>query len=199
MSLKNRDQILIERRAWYSQNKERVKRKFREYYLKNKEKVLTKNKLWAKSEKGKERSKRYYQQNKDIIRKANKKWRNKNQDRLRQYAKQYSKLHSAKTSYEGYTKGYNYKKRLQVLIHYSSNPPQCKCCNENIIQFLSIDHINGGGNKHRKESKIGYIYSWLIKNNFPEGFQVLCHNCNMAKGYYGECPHSSNNSPPPFR
>jgi hypothetical protein len=28
-------------------------------------------------------------------------------------------------------------------------------------------------------------------NEFPDGFQVLCHNCNLAKGYYGECPHNS--------
>ena len=28
-----------------------------------------------------------------------------------------------------------------------------------------------------------------IKNNFPKGFQILCHNCNIAKGHYGKCPH----------
>jgi hypothetical protein len=34
-----------------------------------------------------------------------------------------------------------------------------------------------------------YIYSWLIQNNFPGGYQVLCHNCNMAKAFYKVCPH----------
>ena len=33
------------------------------------------------------------------------------------------------------------------------------------------------------------IYRWLIKHKFPPGIQVLCHNCNLAKGYYGACPH----------
>ena len=28
------------------------------------------------------------------------------------------------------------------------------------------------------------------KNNYPEGFQVLCSNCNFAKGKYGSCPHT---------
>lgn len=32
---------------------------------------------------------------------------------------------------------------------------------------------------------------WLRRNNYPNGFQVLCHNCNMAKGFYGKCPHQS--------
>jgi len=29
---------------------------------------------------------------------------------------------------------------------------------------------------------------WLRKYNYPKGFQVLCHNCNMAKRF-GVCPH----------
>ena len=29
----------------------------------------------------------------------------------------------------------------------------------------------------------GYnLYNWIIENNFPEGFKILCHNCNFAKG-----------------
>ena len=26
------------------------------------------------------------------------------------------------------------------------------------------------------------LSNWIIKNNFPKGFQVLCSNCNFAKG-----------------
>ena len=86
--------------------------------------------------------------------------------------------------------------RLTVLKFYSSEIPHCACCGEKEIKFLSIDHINGGGSQHRrsmgmKKGKGGNINHWIIKNNFPTGFQVLCHNCNMAKGFYGECPHKS--------
>jgi hypothetical protein len=31
--------------------------------------------------------------------------------------------------------------------------------------------------------------AWLVKNKFPGGFQVLCHNCNYAKARSGRCPH----------
>lgn len=83
--------------------------------------------------------------------------------------------------------------RLTVLRHYGGFPPKCACCGENEIKFLSIDHINGGGTAHRKTftktGKGGNISVWLLKNSLPEGFQVLCHNCNMAKGFYGSCPH----------
>ena len=36
-----------------------------------------------------------------------------------------------------------------------------------------------------------YYQDWRQQN--PEQaakiFQVLCHNCNMSKGFYGYCPH----------
>lgn len=83
------------------------------------------------------------------------------------------------------------KRRLLCLQFYSGAIPSCACCGETIYQFLAIDHMNGGGNKHRKSLKSMDIYRWLVKNNFPLGFQVLCHNCNLAKGYYGICPHTA--------
>ena len=51
------------------------------------------------------------------------------------------------------------------------------------MAVLSIDHIDGGGTQHRKQLREqGTIfYRWVIKNNYPEGFQVLCFNCNRKK------------------
>lgn len=80
------------------------------------------------------------------------------------------------------------KQRLTVFNHYSNGVPRCHCCGETTFEFLSIDHINGGGNQHRKN--IYNIFLWLIQNDFPDGFQILCYSCNMAKGFYSKCPHS---------
>jgi hypothetical protein len=37
----------------------------------------------------------------------------------------------------------------------------------------------------RKAERIGFagygFYTWLKKNGFPEGLQVLCMNCNWVK------------------
>ena len=82
------------------------------------------------------------------------------------------------------------KRKLLCFITYSKNPPECACCGVKGLIFLSIDHMNGDGAKHRKEIGGGdKIYRWLIKNNFPTGFQVLCYNCNVAKGVLSQCPH----------
>jgi hypothetical protein len=93
------------------------------------------------------------------------------------------------------SKAYHLKCRIDVLEHYSKGVPHCECCGENHLEFLSIDHINNDGAEHRrklannKTGNFGRIYYWLRNNGYPDGFQVLCHNCNMAKGFYGHCPH----------
>lgn len=78
--------------------------------------------------------------------------------------------------------------RMKALEIYGK---ECQCCGESTYEFLAIDHINGGGNKHRKSIKESTIYQWLQNNNYPIGFQVLCHNCNQAKSYYKKCPHKN--------
>jgi hypothetical protein len=82
--------------------------------------------------------------------------------------------------------------RLEVLTHYSRGIPQCACCGETTVAFLAIDHIDGGGNEHRAEigTAANSFATWLRRNGFPEGYRVLCHNCNQAHGAFGYCPHT---------
>lgn len=92
-------------------------------------------------------------------------------------------------------KAANQRLRLKVLRHYSSITPSCACCGDNTIEFLCLDHKDGGGNAHRKTisgSGAGsHIYRWAVKNEYPPMFRVLCHNCNMCFGHYGVCPHQT--------
>lgn len=83
-----------------------------------------------------------------------------------------------------------YKRRRRSMV-YGYYGDKCACCGETQFEFLSIDHIDGGGTKHREQEHIRGtgIIDWLLKHGLPDGFQVLCHNCNQAKGYYGKCPH----------
>lgn len=80
----------------------------------------------------------------------------------------------------------------------------CICCGETIQQFLTLDHINNDGCKHRRlingpnkpnRNGIGSgkdLYLWLKKNDYPTGFQILCMNCNLGKSRNGGvCPHNT--------
>lgn len=75
--------------------------------------------------------------------------------------------------------------RLAALSYYSKNKqkPVCHICDMEDIRCLQIDHIDGGGCEQRR--KIGGVgfYSWLKKNKYPKGFQILCANHNWIKRY----------------
>jgi hypothetical protein len=76
------------------------------------------------------------------------------------------------------------KRKLEILGHYSDEKLVCAKCGFSDIRALTIDHIEGGGCKHRRELKTGSgegFYQWLKRNNFPEGYQVLCSNCQLIK------------------
>lgn len=87
-----------------------------------------------------------------------------------------------------YARTHRDRVRLEVFEAYGG--ATCKCCGEDEIRFLEMDHINNDGNIHRRSMKSGYIYYWLKRNKFPTGFQILCANCNMGKHRCGGvCPH----------
>jgi len=67
----------------------------------------------------------------------------------------------------------------------------CVCCKDTEKAWLTIDHINNDGALHRRNMSSGSnTYRWLRDNNFPEGFQVLCMNCQWGKkNCNGICPH----------
>jgi hypothetical protein len=83
----------------------------------------------------------------------------------------------------------NRKRRYLIIEHYTNGLMSCACCEESNLEFLSIDHINGNGANHRKEIGVR-LEQWLWKMGFPEGFRILCHNCNQSLGAYGYCPHN---------
>lgn len=73
--------------------------------------------------------------------------------------------------------------RADVFRRYGE---MCACCGT--TEDLTIDHINGGGNKHREAIGLGAraagipFYRWLYRMYFPAGYQTLCRRCNTSKG-----------------
>jgi hypothetical protein len=74
--------------------------------------------------------------------------------------------------------------KLTILDRYGK---YCATCGFEDIRALQLDHINGNGNEERV--KVGgstkfsgwRFYDYLIKQGLPDGYQILCANCNMIK------------------
>lgn len=67
---------------------------------------------------------------------------------------------------------------------------RCECCGETETRFLSLDHVNGGGTKHRAMLGGGRkLRQFLKAEGWPSGYRILCMNCQFGTRYGQTCPH----------
>lgn len=141
----------------------------RTYYLRHREAILVKRRA-------------YREANLERIRESQHRYREANRERMRAYhatpeARESKRIRRAR---------YSAEQRMAVMRHYSGlDVPACAACGVDDMDVLTIDHIFGGGRKHREEIKVcgaaTAFHRWLIRNKYPTGFQVLCQNCNVKK------------------
>jgi hypothetical protein len=194
---------IIKQREYYQKNKEKIKAKSRIQNKNTKSKITAKT--YASSERGKVAKKKANAKYNSS--EKGKKWRGewisseKGKDVLKKSAKKFKSTEKAKilrqvTIKNGKITGKS--RRLRVMQHYSklhsnSNIPCCRCCGLNsTIEFLALDHIAGRWEMDSEPElkKLGYsstkkdqsLTKWIMDNNYPKGFQILCHNCNFTKG-----------------
>lgn len=99
----------------------------------------------------------------------------------------------AKGHKQGTKLNWRQKIRREVVKEYGG---RCACCGEATSTFLAIDHKDGSGAEHRRQLGRGKtfgggeFYRWLKTQGYPkDNYQLLCMNCNLAKGHFGVCPH----------
>ena len=172
-------------KAYYQKNKESIRKKSHEHYVQNRERICEAERVKLQElkksdpeayeailKKGRERAARERASGKTRARQRA--WESRNREKTRQR-----------------TNSRRQNQRITTIAAYGG---KCNCCGESKIEFLGIDHINGGGAKHRRELSSGdrrEFYQWLERQGFPKEFRVLCHNCNMSLGLYGYCPHQA--------
>lgn len=87
-----------------------------------------------------------------------------------------------------YTDSYNHEYRIKLRKRtIDIMGGKCVKCGFNDQRALQIDHINGGGNRERKEKKFlgqGNTYHKQVIDSFTKNegkYQLLCANCNWIK------------------
>jgi hypothetical protein len=194
-------------RRYYEANRERERERVRLYRAANREAVRERSRLYyaANAEAERERARRNREADPEAALEISRRSRTANREAIREAAR---RRYAANAEAERERKRLYYEAnaeaererarrnreaaRTTVLIHYSlTTPPSCACCGT--TESLTIDHVNGGGATHREElfgrkGSAGWqFYAWLIANNFPPGYQVLCRRCNRSKGIGTRC------------
>ena len=121
-------------------------------------------------ERGRRASQKYYYANREALLAKAKERGERNRDALRA---------------RGVARRAAMKNRIFALLGSA-----CACCGEAERSFLTLDHKHGGGRIHFMVRGTWGTYLDVLKmENASDHYQILCANCNMAKGRHGVCPH----------
>jgi len=122
--------------------------------------------------KRREYGKRYYQEHREEVDLKHKAYKKANIDKYREWGRKHALAH-------------NQRLKLEVFTHYSRGLPQCANCSERRMSCLSIDHKNGRARTEKMKTGLRGVtfYRWLRTSNYPEGYQVLCMNCQWVKRF----------------
>ena len=174
--LKNQDRLSVKNRERYAKNPQSVLRRNREWAMNNKEKVQASHQRYYETHKAEliPKLREYDRLHPEIGRKSRKRWRERNRETIRARA-------AIKT-----------RERKNEVIQLLDGA-RCACCGESRFEFMTVDHINGGGHQHRRSVGVGgKFYDTVLRDPDAKAkYRILCMNCNFALGIYGRCPRKN--------
>lgn len=137
-------------------------------------------------QKKKENDRRYYIKHRESISAKAKIYWAKNSDKKKKYAKEWWARNKDKWLERNRERVLRYKQ--EFVAAYGGC---CSCCGEDEIRFLTVEHINRDGKKHREQVGAGTgTYLDLRRRGYPkDAYTVLCCNCNFSQRKGDPCPH----------
>jgi len=132
------------------------------------------------------RYQRYYRENKVSVLKRTREYYLKNKvsvlKRIREYHLKHHQYKPSKPTRWGIKKAnerrvYNQLYRQEIIKKLGG---KCVRCGIDDIRVLQVDHINGGGNKEKRNFTNNQIRKMIMNDNGSK-YQLLCANCNWIK------------------
>jgi hypothetical protein len=77
--------------------------------------------------------------------------------------------------------------KMEFMLGY--NITGCVCCGETEFDLLTIEHIRGKGHKLIYDDTRVLFYK-LKGLGYPDGYTLLCYNCNMSTKHGKPCVHT---------
>jgi len=111
----------------------------------------------------------------------------KNPGRKVKWNREWIKTHREQYNASKYL--YRERQKHRVMRHYcGGKDPFCVKCGFDDIDCLCLDHIDDNGAEDRRKRRVSSrtttgvdMYTAVKRDGFPDGYQVLCANCNMKK------------------
>lgn len=143
---------------------------------------IKQRKIWARYKRDE------YKRRGHIICARQKLWAKNNRDKINKYMREWYTKNSGRVLTKH--KEFELRRKMELIEAYGG---KCACCGESRWEFMTIDHINGGGADHKRRLKTSrMIYRELRKLGYPKDkYRLLCFNCNCCRGSFGYCPHES--------
>lgn len=102
---------------------------------------------------------------------------------LREYRKTYAPTYRANNA--DYFKELDRRRHVRLRSEAMSllGGQLCSSCGENESEFLTIEHLEGGGVHHRSSVRCRGVYADIVSGRIDiSRFTVLCRNCNCSSG-----------------
>ena len=123
----------------------------------------------------------YKAENREGIKKAQHIWYEENKERCKARTKQYYEQNKDRAKL--WRRNRRHRIKIEALTYYGKGTLACVTCGENRLPCLTLDHINGGGRKHREAWNNQSIYDIVKKEGLPHQYQTLCMNCQFIKKF----------------
>jgi hypothetical protein len=123
-----------------------------------------------------EKRRAYYKDNKDKEYETLKSWRSRNQEKHRATNKKWRENNPEK--YEAHWRRHNKEYKLRVLLKVGNGEIRCLNCGCDRIEFLEVNHKNGGGAKEVKHNNKKFYSLILSGERDIEDLEILCKPCN---------------------
>lgn len=171
---RHKEAALARMKVYRETNAERLKAQKRLYGINNRASITAKRR--AEREANPEKSQVYFKEYGQ-------------RPEVRERKRENSRRFREKPQTRAYRLRWLVKLKLEVFEHYGG--AACRCCNEQEVLLLTLDHIFDDGAAHRREVGNKSMYLWAKQNGYPPIFEVMCFNCNCGRYHsgLGICPH----------
>jgi hypothetical protein len=152
--------------TYYERNRERLLAYQAAYRLEHADSVAVSQASYRRknSNKIKGLCSSWYRRNKGKVLMATRDWQERNKEKVSEY---------------GWKR--REERKVAVVNVLTNGEGTCRHCGQGDLDVLTIDHVNNDGAAHRREGSARQLVEFLIRNDYPPGFQVLCANCNLKK------------------